>query len=57
MGVGWLAAGSGFNARMAVALHRALMLAYLFRVQEVARAAEERTGFAAVTCFELRFQQ
>jgi hypothetical protein len=43
---------------MAVALHRALMQAYLYRrAQEVARAAEERTGFAAVTGLELRFQQ
>ena len=46
-----------FSARMAVALHRALMQAYLYRAQEVARAAEERTGFAAVTGLELRFQQ
>ncbi len=33
------------------------MQAYLYRAQEVARAAEERTGFAAVTGLELRFQQ
>jgi hypothetical protein len=46
-----------FHARMAVALHRALMQAYLLRAQEVARAAEERTGFVAVTSLELRFQQ
>ncbi len=45
-----------FRARMAVALHRALMQACLYRAQEVARAAEERTGFAAVTGLELRFQ-
>ncbi len=44
-----------FSARMAVALHRALMQAYLYRAQEVARrAADERT---AVTGLELRFQQ
>jgi hypothetical protein len=42
---------------MAVALHRALMQAYLYRAQEVARAAEERTGFTAVTGLELRFQR
>jgi hypothetical protein len=42
---------------MAVALHRALMQAYLFTAHEVARAAEERTGFVAVTGLELRFQQ
>lgn len=46
-----------FHARMAVALHRALMQAYLFRAQEVARAAGKRTGFVAVTGPELRFQQ
>jgi hypothetical protein len=33
------------------------MQAYLFRAQEVARTAEERTGFAAVSGLELRFQQ
>jgi hypothetical protein len=46
-----------FHARLVVALHRALMQAYLFRAQDVARAAEERTGFVAVTGLELRFQQ
>ena len=46
-----------FRARMAVGLHRALMQAYLFRAQEVARQAEARTGLAVVTGLELRFQQ
>ena len=46
-----------FRARLATALHRALMEGYLYRAQKVAEAAEARTGMAAVSALELRFQR